>query len=217
MPLLMLDLDNTLVDRDAAFRDAVSEFLATYGLPEGDVAWLMSVDAGGYTPRPDLAKAMTERYGGAVTDADVRGFLDRGAADRVTLAEPTREALAVAVATGWSCVIVTNGRTAQQELKIRTAGLDALVHGWVISEAAGHKKPAPEIFHAAAETVGEPLHSSWVVGDSAHADIGGATGVGARSVWVSNGRPWTETFRPTHITPDTASAINHVMGVADAD
>ena len=94
MPLSMLDLDNTLVDRDAAFRDAASEFLATYDLPEEDVAWLMSVDAGGYTPRPDLAKAMTERYGGAVTDADVRGFLDRGAADRVTLAEPTREALA---------------------------------------------------------------------------------------------------------------------------
>ncbi|MDV9173169.1 HAD family hydrolase [Streptomyces sp. W16] len=216
MPLLMLDLDNTLVDRDAAFRDAVTEFLAAHGLPEEDVAWVMSVDASGYRPRPELARALTERYGGAVSDAAVRRFLDRGAADRVTLAEPTRDALAKAVAAGWTCVIVTNGRTAQQELKIRTAGLDALVHGWVVSESAGHKKPAPEIFHAAAATVGEPLHPSWVVGDSAHADIRGATGIDARSVWVSNGRPWTESaFRPTHIAADAASAIRHVIGAPE--
>ncbi|MFJ1569953.1 hypothetical protein ACIOG8_38105 [Streptomyces erythrochromogenes] len=40
---------------------------------------------------------------------------------------------------------MTNGRTEQQGAEIRNCGLDALVHGWVISESAGHKKPAPEI------------------------------------------------------------------------
>ncbi|MEW1829591.1 HAD family hydrolase [Streptomyces sp. NPDC088196] len=216
MPLLMLDLDNTLVDRDAAFREAASEFLAAYGLPSSDLGWLMSVDASGYTPKQTVAEAMTERYGGTVTGDAVRRFLDRGAADRVTLAEPTRDALAEAVAAGWTCVIVTNGRVAQQELKIRNTGLDALVHGWVISESAGHKKPAPEIFHAAAAKAGAPLHSSWVVGDSAHADIRGATGVDARSVWVSNGRPWTEpAFRPTHIAVDVASALRYVIGASE--
>lgn len=217
MPLLMLDLDNTLVDRDAAFRDAVSEFLTTHDLPSSDLAWLMSLDASGYTSRQAVAEAMTERYDGTVTGDAVRTFLDRGAADRVTLAEPTRDALTEAVAAGWKCVIVTNGRTAQQELKIRTAGLDALVHGWVISESAGHKKPAPEIFRAAAPKVGASLRSSWVVGDSAHADIRGATGVDARSVWVSNGRPWTEpAFRPTHIAVDAASAIRYVVDASES-
>ncbi|MFI6459831.1 HAD family hydrolase [Streptomyces sp. NPDC050538] len=217
MPLLMLDLDNTLVDRDAAFRDAVSEFLAAHGLPSSDLAWLMSVDASGYTPRQAVAAAMTERYGGAVTGDAVRRFLDRGAADRVTLGGPTRDALAEAVAAGWTCVIVTNGRVSQQELKIRKTGLDALVHGWVVSESAGHKKPAPEIFHAAATKVGASLDSSWVVGDSAHADIRGATDVDARSVWVSNGRPWTEpAFRPTHIAVDAASAIRYVVGASES-
>ncbi|WP_406121759.1 HAD family hydrolase [Streptomyces sp. NBC_00989] len=216
MPLLMLDLDNTLVDRDAAFRDAVTEFLAAHGLPGDDLAWLMSVDASGYTPRQTIAEAMTERYDGTVPEDAVRTFLDRGAADRGALAGPTRDALAKAVAAGWTCVIVTNGRVAQQELKIRNTGLDAIVHGWVISESAGHKKPAPEIFHTAAAEVGAALQSSWVVGDSAHADIQGATGIDARSVWVSNGRPWTEpAFRPTHIAVDAASAIRHVIGAPD--
>ncbi|WOX15833.1 HAD family hydrolase [Streptomyces sp. N50] len=129
------------------------------------------------------------------------------------MAVPTRDALAKAVAAGWTCVIVTNGRVAQQELKIRRTGLDAIVHGWVISESVGRKKPAPEIFHAAATKAGASLHSSWVVGDSAHADIRGAAGIGVRSVWVSNGRAWTEpVFRPTHIAVDAASAIHHVIG-----
>ena len=213
MPLLMLDLDNTLVDRDAAFRDAVTEFLSGYGLPEDDLAWLMSVDASGYTPRQAVVEAMIERYGRAVPADAVRTFLDRGAADRVTLSEATRGALAEAFASGWTCVIVTNGLVVQQELKIRTAGLDSIVHGWVISESVGHKKPAPEIFHAAAAVVGASLHGAWMIGDSAPADIRGAAGVGARSVWVSNGRPWAESaFRPTYIATDAACAVRHVTG-----
>jgi putative hydrolase of the HAD superfamily len=109
-------------------------------------------------------------------------------------------------------VIVTNGRVAQQEAKIRRTGLDRLTHGWIISEAVGHKKPAPEIFHAAAAAVGAPLDGAWVVGDSPHADIRGALNVGAHSVWVSGGRTWTVVaYRPTRITADTASALKSVI------
>ncbi|MFE6622715.1 hypothetical protein [Streptomyces sp. NPDC057740] len=42
MALLLLDLDNTLVDRDAAFRDAVADFLAEHGLPASDLGWVMA-------------------------------------------------------------------------------------------------------------------------------------------------------------------------------
>ena len=156
MPLLMIDLDNTLVDRDAAFRAAATAFLAGHSLPEGDLDWLMTLDASGLTPRREIARALSERYGGI----DAQGFLDRGAADRITLSDPVREALVEARAGGWSCVIVSNGRTVQQETKIRNTGLDGLVHGWVISEAAGHRKPEPEIFHAAAAVAGAPLDGS---------------------------------------------------------
>jgi putative hydrolase of the HAD superfamily len=215
MPLLMIDLDNTLVDRDAAFREAASVFLGGNSLPVDDLAWLMSVDASGYTPRQDVARALTERYEGAVSEATVRDFLDRGAADRVVLNEVTRDALGGAVDAGWTCVIVTNGRVEQQEAKIRGTGLDGIIHGWVISEAVGSKKPAPEIFRAAATAVGASLRGAWMIGDSPHADIGGASGLDdVRSVWVSGGRPWTDaTCRPTRITADAASALNYVVHV----
>ncbi|MEV0640273.1 HAD family hydrolase [Streptomyces sp. NPDC050619] len=214
MPLLLIDLDNTLVDRDAAFGEAATAFFAEHALPMTDLDWLLSVDAGGYTPRHDVAQAMADRYGAALPVSAARTFLDRGAADRVVLPDVTRDALGRAIAAGWTCVIVTNGRVAQQEAKIRNTRLDGIVHGWVVSEAIGHKKPAPEIFHAAAEATGVSLHQAWVVGDSAHADIRGAMGIGAQSVWVSGGRPWTEAaYRPTYVADDAASAVNHVIGI----
>ncbi|MFF4201098.1 HAD family hydrolase, partial [Streptomyces sp. NPDC001668] len=175
MPLMMIDLDNTLVDRDAAFRAAATAFLAEHGLPEADLDWLMTLDASGLTPRRQVAAALSERYGGI----DAEDFLDRGAAGLITLSDPVREALVEARSEGWSCVIVTNGRTVQQETKIRNTGLDRLVTGWVISEALGHWKPEPEIFHAAAAVADAPLDGSWMIGDSAPADIRGAQGVGA--------------------------------------
>ncbi|MGW2523348.1 HAD family hydrolase [Streptomyces sp. NPDC001617] len=211
MALLLIDLDNTLVDRDAAFRTAAASFLADHALPAADLAWLTALDASGHAPRLEVGRAMLQRYASAVPEAAVQDLLDHGAAAHVTLAEATRHALAETAAADWTCVIVTNGRVAQQETKIRRTGLDRLVRGWVVSEALGCKKPAPEIFRAAADTVGASLDGAWVIGDSAHADIQGAVGVGARSVWVSGDRPWPDVpYRPTHVTPDTAAAIRHV-------
>lgn len=211
--LLLVDLDNTLVDRDRAFRDAVAAYLVEYALPAGDLAWVVGVDAGGYTPRQDVAAALTGRYGEVVPEAAIRGLLDGGAAHRVVLADAARDALSAARACGWTCVIVTNGRTLQQETKIRRTGLDRLVDGWVVSEAVGAAKPDPEIFRAAAALVGaSPRERTWVVGDSARADIAGAYAFGAPSVWIANGRAWEEpSYRPTHTAPDVAAAIRHIL------
>ncbi|WP_020140678.1 HAD family hydrolase [Streptomyces sp. 351MFTsu5.1] len=215
MPLLMLDLDNTLVDRDCAFRDAVSAFLTEHRLPASDLTWVMALDARGYTARHDVAAAMTDRYRDMVPAKSIRALLDHGAADRVVLADLSREALDKAQADGWTCVIVTNGRTAQQEAKIRRTGLDQIVQGWVISEAVGRKKPEPEIFHAAADAVAVPLMGGWVIGDSPHADIAGADALGLRSVWVSNGQQWAQdSYQPTHVAQDVATAIDYVITTA---
>ncbi|MEV5176875.1 HAD family hydrolase [Streptomyces flaveolus] len=215
MPLLMLDLDNSLVDRDTAFRDAVTAFLAEHRLPGSDLTWVMTVDASGYTARHDVAAAMTDRYRDMVPTTAIHALLDHGAADRVVLTTSSRKALDKAKADGWTCVIVTNGRTAQQEAKICHTGLDQLVQGWVISETVGRKKPEPGIFYAAADAVGAPLTGAWIIGDSAHTDIGGANALGLRSVWVSNGQPWThDAYQPTHVAEDVATAIAYVISAA---
>jgi putative hydrolase of the HAD superfamily len=209
---MLIDLDNTLLDRGSAFQASAAMFLAEHGLPGTDLAWIMSLDASGYTARDVVASAMAGRYEGVVAAPTIRVLLDNGAADRVVLEAECKEALISARLQGWTLVIVTNGRTAQQEAKIRNTGLDQLVHGWVVSEEVGHKKPAPEIFHAAAELAQVSLRDAWVIGDSARADIAGAVALGLQSVWVSNNRVWShDAFEPTEIAGDVASAIHRIL------
>jgi putative hydrolase of the HAD superfamily len=216
MPLMLVDLDNTLIDRDTAFQSAVAAFVAEHGLAHTDLAWIMRLDASGYTARDVVASAMADKYKGLASPAAIRALLDNGAADRVVLERASEEALMSARAHGWTCMIVTNGRTAQQEAKIRNTGLDRLVHGWVVSEAIGHKKPAPEIFQSAAEIARVPLRNAWVIGDSPEADIAGAAALGLRSIWVSNNRTWNHAaYEPTAVACDVASAIHRLLRDGD--
>ncbi|MFI0711278.1 HAD-IA family hydrolase [Streptomyces inhibens] len=214
--LLAVDLDNTLINRDAAFRSAAIAFLAEHDLPREDVEVIMDLDRSGHAPRPVVVAALAEHWEGAVSPETIAGFLHRGPAAHVALDEPVHRALLAVRAAGVPCVIVTNGRADQQEEKIRTAGLDSLVDGWVISESVGSRKPDPEIFHAAAAVAGLPAldrASTWMIGDAGHADVRGAVELGLRSVWVSGGRSWAETsFWPTHIAVDVVEAIAHVLG-----
>ncbi|MEV6594865.1 HAD family hydrolase [Streptomyces acidicola] len=195
-----------LADPGLKFRGQVEQCEAL-----GDPA--LGAVASGYTARHEVAAALTNRYGdNKVPTTAIRALLDMGAADRIVLAHPAREALGQAQADGCTCVIVSNGRTTQQEAKIRNTGLDQLVQGWVISEDVGHKKPEPEIFQAAADAVSLPLPGAWVIGDSPHADIAGANTVGLRSVWVTDGRAWTQdSYQPTHVAADVAAAIKHAI------
>jgi putative hydrolase of the HAD superfamily len=212
VPLLLLDLDNTLIDRDGAFRIAVTGFLQDHGLPAADTGWLMGLDASGYAPRAEVARAVSHRYGPVVSQDSVSALLDRGGADHVVLGEATRHALHAAAAAGWVTVAVTNGTAAQQEAKLRTSGLDRILRSWVISETIGHRKPDPAIFAAAAETAGCPLDGAWMIGDSPQADIGGASAAGISSVWISAGRPWPALpYRPTHIAADVTAAVDHIL------
>ncbi|RKT08155.1 HAD superfamily hydrolase (TIGR01549 family) [Streptomyces sp. 3211.6] len=213
--LLAVDLDNTLINRDAAFRRAASAFLSENGLPECDADVIMELDQGGHAPRPAVAAALAQRWNG-ISEHTILTFLRRGPAAHVTLDDAVRRSLLAVRAAGVPCVIVTNGRGDQQEEKIRNAGLDALVDGWVISGSVGHRKPSPEIFHAAAEVVGLPgldRATTWMIGDAAHADVQGAVDLGIHSIWVSGGRPWTESsYWPTLIATDVVEAIAHVLG-----
>jgi putative hydrolase of the HAD superfamily len=209
----MMDLDNTLIDRDAAFRIGVAEFLAVHGLPAEDEDWVMSVDASGYATRSVVSQAIIDRYDAGLDQDEVIAFLRRGAREHAHVAAETEAALRQTRAAGNQVVIVTNGAVPQQTGKITASGLDELVDGWVVSEGVGSRKPEPGIFHAAAETVGASLDGAWMIGDRGDADILGAHLLGLQSVWLHLGRNWTQPdYKPTYIADSVAEAINHAGG-----
>ncbi|WP_116952953.1 HAD family hydrolase [Jiangella endophytica] len=213
MPLLLLDLDNTLLDRAAAFRSWAEDFAGGLDGSDADVAWLIEADRDGYEPREAFARAILERFGlGGTAAIRLADDLHRGMVDRMTLDPEVPRALTQARDAGWVPVVVTNGTTEQQERKIRHTGLESSVAGWVVSESAGVAKPDRRIFDLAARSAGLPLLGAWMVGDSGPADIGGAHRAGIASVWLHRGRSWTETaFAPSAIADDCAGAIDHIV------
>jgi len=210
MTLIMIDLDNTLIDRDAAFRLGVTEFLAAHDLPATDADWVMSVDDSGYAPSSVVAQAIIERHPVGLVEKEIVDFLRRGAREHARVTDATAEALREVREAGNRVVIVTNGVVAQQTGKVTAAGLDRLVDATVVSEGVGSRKPEPEIFHAAAEAVGESLEGAWMIGDRDDADILGAHRLGLRSVWLHLGREWAQSeYAPTHTADTVAEAIKH--------
>jgi putative hydrolase of the HAD superfamily len=212
VPLLLLDLDNTLVDRDGAFRAWGERFLAGIGAPPYDLDWLVDVDADGLTSRWDLADAIRDRYRLRESVVDLVDEIHEGQVQCTKFDPMVGAALRIAADAGWVPVIVTNGETRQQEAKIRHTGLDRFVADWVVSQEVDCRKPNPRIFEIAADRVRMSLRGAWMIGDGPEADIGGATTIGVPSVWIHRGRVWTERrFTPTRIADGAIQAVAEVL------
>jgi len=212
VPLLLLSLDDTLVDRAGAFRDWATEFLGQIGAPDYDLDWLLSVDADGMSSTWDVAEALRDRYRLRISAIDMVEEIRDGIMTRLRLDPLVACALAIAEDAGWVPVVVTNGETHQQETKLRRTGLDRYLADWVISEEAGVRKPNPRIFAIAAERARMRLSNAWMVGDSPEADIGGAAAAGVRSVWLHRGRQWLERrYAPTRMADGAIAALAEVM------
>ncbi len=212
MPLLLLDLDNTLLDRTGAFRDWGRAFLDRVGAPDGDIDWLLSMDADGLTDRWDLADALRSRYRLRIPSIDLVESLHDEVIERTRLDPLVACALRVMATAGWAPVVVTNGTVQREERKIRNTGLDRYVADWVISEEVGVSKPNPRIFAMAAQRSRMHLREAWVVGDGPEADIGAAAAMGLPSVWLHRGRSWLERrFAPTRVADGVIPAVAEVL------
>lgn len=212
MPLLFLDLDNTLLDRAGAFRSWAPKFLADIGAPQDDLDWLVSIDADGLTDRWDVADAVRQRYGLLVPAVDLVDSLNDGLVEHSRLDPLVACALRIAAGAGWVPVVVSNGTTRHQDALIRHTGLDRYLAGWVISQEVGVSKPNPRIFLLAAQRARMRPDGAWVVGDSPEADIGGAIAMGLPSVWLHRGRPWTESrFTPARTAAGLIPAVAAVL------
>ncbi|GAA3014211.1 hypothetical protein GCM10010519_50830 [Streptomyces lactacystinicus] len=222
MPLLLFDLDNTLLPRDAAYRAWAQDFLSEHDLPPGDLEWFVTLDGGGYVPRSTVLSAVRRRYGLDVSADFLIAHYRRGINSHIHCPPRHIEALRAARTAGWTLGIVSNGGTRPQLEKIRRTGLGPLVDGWVISEEADCVKPDPLIFEMAAQRcgiapTGDWADHTWMIGDHAPADIAGAELTGLRSVWLHHGRPWAESgYRPTLKAAGLPEAVGQVLAARNA-
>jgi FMN phosphatase YigB (HAD superfamily) len=211
--LLLVDLDNTLVDRASAFNLWASDLVRSLGRTNSETAWLIAADRDGYEPRESLARAMEERF---ETGLGVEALIEKLLFDHVslmTLDSATAQALQNARESGWRIGIVTNGTSAQQTLKIQTVGLEPYVDAVIISEEEGVKKPDTELFDIAACRLGTGVAGGWMIGDHPTADILGGRTAGLSTGWVSRGKDWPRDIAAPDLSGATAAeVIDAVVG-----
>lgn len=205
--LLLVDLDNTLVNRAAAFNNWAGGFMRSRGGSASDTSWLIAADRDGYEPRELLAQAIKERCD---SDLAVEAIVQTLLYDHVasmTMDPSTPAALRHARESGWRIGVVTNGTAEQQTLKIRTVGLETYVDAVIISETEGVKKPNAEIFHMAASRLGADMAGGWMIGDNPTADIVGGRMAGLKTGWVSRGQRWPSGIAGPDIAAVTAAEV----------
>jgi putative hydrolase of the HAD superfamily len=171
---VLFDLDNTLIDRDRAFRESMEACVRDARAR----AELVRLDARGRGSRHALFAAWT-RLAGSSMDQKIFGAMiagclrpDQGLIG--TLREMGQEFL---------LGIITNGGSEVQRAKYAAAGFGEVIppeRVWV-SEEVGAPKPDPVIFRYACDKLGVRPENCLYLGDNEHDDFHGAMKAGLRA------------------------------------
>lgn len=191
---LLLDLDNTLIDRDAAF----AAWLASRSTGIDRDA-LIAMDRGGYGDKRALFTALGRALG--ISAARARAAHDDELLRFVTLAPDTAKWLD---SFHGAKVVVTNGASELQRAKIRAADLTRHIDAIVVSSEHGHDKPHPSIFHHALALAGARPHDALMIGDHPVSDV-----LGARAVGISACMLRTKWF-------DVPAGVNSIARLSEA-
>jgi putative hydrolase of the HAD superfamily len=212
MPLLLCDLDDTLIDRRSIYAEWAADYAAGRGLDERYIDWLIELDNEGYRPGDELWAVIKERLELSEPVDRLISSFRQSFVRFVRCTDSVVQALASAREAGWAIAIVTNGDAFQQE-KVDHAKLDSLVDAVCISGLEGFRKPDPRIFELAAHRCGAALDTAWMIGDNAETDIGGAIACNINSIWFANGRPWPPSleYQPKQIADSFGAAVDYLL------
>ncbi|MEU8177361.1 HAD-IA family hydrolase [Microbispora hainanensis] len=210
--LALFDLDNTLVDRDEAFRRWAEEFANDHGLDAEAVERLVALDEHGYLPRETLFAHIQEDFGIDGPAEDLWDAYRRRMPHLARCPQEVRDGLTRLRTAGWRVAIVTNGHADNQLGKIRSTGLDEVVDAWAVSGAEGVRKPERGLFEIAATRAGASLDTGgWVIGDHPVMDMAGGRAIGFATIWIDRGTWAGQEPAPDHTVTDVTEAIRILL------
>ena len=223
---LLLDVDNTLLDFDAAERQALTDTLTHYGLPCDAAACdtyhqvnrkLWTGLAKGEIGRSKLFAVRFARF------LQAMGLPDNGKSREINDYYEEQLALHPDILPGAltaldelaevaTLAIVSNGAYKVQSARIADSGIARFMDGVYISEKVGASKPSARIFDAALRDLGVNDRSRvLVVGDDLLADIRGGQSAGLDTCWVNfDGRENESGVEPKY-TIGSYEALYHIV------
>jgi putative hydrolase of the HAD superfamily len=177
---LLLDLDDTLYDRGAAFRawaHRIAHEQRGSALDDAELGRLCVLDERGHRPRHELAADAAAELGLAIDHVAFSAQL----AEHVIPEPGAREAL-VQLGTSRRLAVVTNGGAAQRT-KLARLGLADVVHEVFVSSEVGIAKPEVAIFERALAWTGCSAAEVLFVGDHPWIDLAPAAALGMATAW----------------------------------
>jgi putative hydrolase of the HAD superfamily len=205
-PLVLFDLDGTLVDHESAAAEGAEQWLVGNGwADEATIAGLVSDwDAIAERHFPAYRTRLTTFQGQRRlrlqdflphAGIDPSGWSDerlddvfstyllayraawRAFPDAVPCLEALRDTARVAV--------LSNGNQDQQEEKVSRTRLDSYLEVVLTSDRLGVAKPDPRAFELASRRLDVPVHAAVYVGDQLDVDARAATAAGLRGIWLN--------------------------------
>lgn len=202
---LYFDLDNTLINRDAAFLACIEQFfdenLSNY-LFDNEVVEIGKNDHSGYTPREEFVEWFIHHYQPLGWDeSSFWNYLQTNISNFVPPISPALKDKLLALKQQYRIGILTNGSISNQSRKIKNAQLDHIfptetIH---ISQQYHLSKPDKRLFELVLEQWQLFPHQMLYIGDDPMNDIIGASKVGIKTCWVSHQRVWTSAIQPDFI------------------
>lgn len=200
---LLFDLDNTLVDRDAALGRWLSSCLQT-GIEqlELDLTEAMSIGASSDEDSLPLCRWLTERRPALGSAEQLAREFSHSVAEQVEPDDDVAE-LVRRLARRRPVGLVTNGNPSAQRTKLARAGLEDCFRCVVLADELGTPKPDPEPFRVAIRGLDTSPSRCLFVGNDPARDIAPAHALGLRTCWVSHGKPYPPGFpRPDVIVAE---------------
>ena len=203
MKAILFDLDETLLNRAASVKSYLQNQYSRYDLRNIDYevyeARFVELDERGYADKLKVFGSLISEFSLSCSAEELLKDFRVHAWRHCKTFDNAHEALAQLHERGFKLGIITNGTISSQAAKLRESGLGSLVDVALISEQEGVKKPDPVIFTRAANKLGIRVDECVFVGDNPIADIGGAHGVGMKTVWFRGYQSWPTDLT---VTPD---------------
>ena len=213
---IFLDLDDTILDFQAAERRAISETLRRFRMePTAAVVaryhelnrqqWELLEE--GKLTRPQVLirrfQLLFAELGVEAAPQAVQAVYERELSQGHFFM-PGAQALLETLAPRYGLYLATNGTPAVQAGRIESAGIARYFKNIFVSEAMGANKPSPAFFQACFDAIpGFDPAAAIVVGDSLTSDIRGALNAGLRSCWYNpRGLPPRPDIVPDHTIRD---------------
>jgi putative hydrolase of the HAD superfamily len=181
---VLLDLDGTLVDRDAALR---AWLRGRAGLGAHEIDRLLALDRADARSLAVLAVELARLRPGKTSDPIALAEQIRGELPGFIRPDPRiRSALQRLLDAELRLGLVSNGGPTQRR-KLAAAKLPESLFSTVqISGELGHAKPDPEIFLAALRALELQPEQVVMIGDSLEEDIAGAAALGIATCWITS-------------------------------